>query len=153
MGKTGSSLGPGGAEETRGLNSASQSSKCWQTLFPPFTALSGRGWALRCHSRLATGWGCLGVRGWGERPLGWRIQRAWPPTLRGPVPSCEEQTSALFKLGERLRGKVGSHHPRMEEDWGLSVGELLVARTPAGRDTSQEGVWAMTDILKHLGVE
>lgn len=59
MGKTSSSLGPGGAEETGGLNYASQSSKCWQTLSPPFTALSGRGWALRCHSRLATGWGCL----------------------------------------------------------------------------------------------
>lgn len=38
----------------------------------------------------------------------------------------------------------------MEEGLGLSVGELLIARTPAGRDASQEGVCAMTDILKHL---
>lgn len=33
---------------------------------------------------------------------------------------------------------------------GLSVGELLTARTPAGRDASQEGVCAMTDTPKRL---
>lgn len=39
----------------------------------------------------------------------------------------------------------------MEEGLRLSVGELLIARTPAGRDASQGVVCAMTDTLKRLG--